>query len=169
MGYHKDMQKYVLVKFLEPIPEGAEFPASNWPLHITLAANFVVDAEGTDLLARLSSLLAQQKPVKAIAGDDEYFGPQKQVHVTVIEPSPELQSLHGNVVALLESVGAVFDGPRYIKESYRAHATVQLNARLHKGDAITIDELTLVDMLPGGDSNQRKVLQTFILNEVKEV
>lgn len=157
------MQKYVLVKFLEDITEGTEFLASKWPLHVTLASNFAVDWEGVDLSNKLAELLTKQEPVKTVAGDDEYFGPSRQIRVTTLEMTPELRSMHDSIVSLLESVGAVFDEPRYIKEGYRAHATVQLNARLRKGDAVTIDELTLVDMFPHDDIDQRKVLKTIKL------
>lgn len=96
------MQKYVIVTFLEPVSKGAEFSASKWPLHITLAPNFVVDWKGKNVSKKLSELLAKQKPVAAVAGDDEYFGPQKQTQVTVLNMSPELQSLHHNLISLLK-------------------------------------------------------------------
>lgn len=44
------MQKYVLVKLLEKIEEGAEFLARDWPLHVTLVANFSVEWESTGYL-----------------------------------------------------------------------------------------------------------------------
>lgn len=157
------MQKYVLVKLLEQMDEGTEFSASNWPLHVTLASNFVVDWETTGLFEKLSMLLAEREPVKAVAGSDEYFGPQKQVHVTLLEMSSELASLHNDIIALLKSVGAVFDEPRYLEAGYRAHSTVQRHARLHKGDAVNIDELTIIDMFPHNDINRRKVLRTIKL------
>lgn len=156
------MQKYVLVKFLENIDEGAEFSAANWPLHVTLASNFVVDWENTGLFEKLSALLAKQKPVPAIAGNDDHFGPQKQVHVTTLDMNPKLVALHEDIIAVLKSVGAVFDEPQYLEEGYRAHATVQSDTnRLRKDDAITIDEITIVDMFPRGDISQRKTLKTI--------
>lgn len=158
------MQKYVIVKFLEQVDEGTEFPASSWPLHITLASNFVVDWENTDLFEKLSALLAKRKPVEATVGEDEYFGPQKQVHVTLLEMNEELTSLHNDIVALLKGCDAVFDEPQYLEKGYRAHATVQQHTRLHKGDAVRIDELTIVDMFPRGDISRRKVLRTIKLS-----
>src|SRR6266852_980706 len=142
------MQKYVLVSLLEKMDEGTEFPATNWPLHVTLASNFVVDWERTNLLEKLSALLAGRKPIVTTAGDDEHFGPQKQVHVTLLEMSDELKSLHNDIIALLKSVGAVFDEPQYLEDGYRAHATVQRHVRLHKGDTVHINALTIVDMFP---------------------
>ncbi len=39
------MQKYCLVYLIEKLQEGDEFTAINyWPLHITIASNFIVDS-----------------------------------------------------------------------------------------------------------------------------
>lgn len=158
------MQKYVIVKFLEQVDQGTEFAASSWPLHVTLASNFVVDWESTGLIEKLSALLAKRDSVEAAVGDDEYFGPQKQVHVTLLEMSEELVSLHNDTITLLKECGAVFDEPQYLEEGYRAHATVQTHPRLHKGDTVRINELTIVDMFPLSDINRRKVLRTIKLS-----
>lgn len=158
------MQKYVLVSLLERMNEGTEFAATNWPLHVTLASNFVVDREATGLFEELSALLAERKPIVTTAGDDEHFGPQKQVHVTLLKMNEELKSLHNDIIFLLKNVGAVFDEPRYLEEGYRAHATVQSHARLHKGDMVHIDALTIVDMFPHNDISRRKLLETINLS-----
>jgi 2'-5' RNA ligase len=157
------MQKYVLVQLLEGMDEGTEFPATNWPLHVTLASNFIVDCENTNLLEKLSALLANRKPIKIIAGEDEYFGQQKHIQVMLLEMNAELASLHNDIVALLKSVGAVFDEPQYLEAGYRAHASVQRHVRLHKGDVVNIDELTIIDMFPHNDIQQRKVLRAIKL------
>src|SRR6266702_4605581 len=154
------MQKYVLVQLLEGRDEGTEFPATNWPLHVSLASNFIVDWENTNLFEKLSALLANRRPFETTIGDDEYFGPQKQVHVTLLNMNPELKSLHNDIIALLKSVGAVFDEPQYLEEGYRAHATVQRHKRLNEGSAVKIDKLTIIDMFPGDDISRRKILKT---------
>jgi hypothetical protein len=65
-------------------------------------------------------------------------------------------------MALLKRDGVVFDEPQYQEEGYRAHATMQAN-RLHKGDSVVIDELTVVDMFPNDDINYRRTMRTFKL------
>lgn len=159
------MQKYVLIKLLENMDEGTEFSAASWPLHVTLASNFVVDWEGANLFEKLSALLAERKSVEAAASDDDYFGPQKRIQVTLLDMNAALMSLHKDIITLLKSAGATFDEPQYLEDGYRAHATVQANSRLHKGDVIKIDELTVVDMYPHGDINRRKLLRAIRLSE----
>ncbi|HEX8389927.1 MAG TPA: 2'-5' RNA ligase family protein [Candidatus Saccharimonadales bacterium] len=158
------MQKYVLVKLLEKLDEGTIFLASEWPLHVTLVANFVVDWEATNLYEKLSSLLERHSSIQVTAGDDEYFGPDQSIRVTVLNMNNELKSFHNNLVSVLKNANAVFDEPRFLEEGYRAHATVQRELRLNKSDLVTIDELTIVDMFPEGDINKRKVLQTIKLS-----
>lgn len=157
------MQKYVLVKLLEKLEEGAEFPSSNWPLHVTIVANFAIDWNGNDITKKLQLLLAEQKPVKLIAGDDEYFGPQGNILVTVLNENDSLLSFHKKLVSLLKDSGGTFDEPQYLEDSYRAHATVQKDTRLEKGDHVLIDELSVIDMFPDEDINWRKLLKTIKL------
>lgn len=159
------MQKYVLVKFLEGVADELEFSVDAWPLHVTLAANFSVDWENTDLHSKLDALLARKAPIKVTAGHDEYFGPAKQTRVTVLHMTPALVSLHKDIFELLKQAGAIFDEPRYLNEGYRAHATVQAHRRLNEDDEILIDELTIVDMFPHNDISQRKILRTIKLTE----
>lgn len=155
------MQKYVFVKLLEKLDEGTVFPASHWPLHVTLVANFTVDWKTTDLHEKLSNVLAQQRPIQVTAGNDEYFGSEGKTRVTVLNMNDELKALHHVLVTVLKDANAVFDEQRYLEDGYRAHATVQRKIRLNEGDIVNIDELTVVDMFPGGDINQRKILQTI--------
>ncbi|HEU4966102.1 MAG TPA: 2'-5' RNA ligase family protein [Candidatus Saccharimonadales bacterium] len=156
-------QKYVIVQFLESVADGTEYDAKHWPLHVTLASNFVVDRRAVDLFGELAELASNECSVTTTAGDDDYFGPQKQVHVTALTMTLELQTLHNHIIGLLKNLGAVFDEPQFQEEGYRAHATVQANKRLYKGDTVTIDELTVVDMFPKNDVTRRRTMRTFRL------
>lgn len=158
-------QKYVIVKFLEPIADGSEFDAKHWPLHVTLASNFVIDRKAVRLFEELTELATSEKPVTTAASEDDYFGPEKQVHVTTLTMTPELQSLHSRIIALLKSLGAIFDEPQYQETGYRAHTTVQAEKRLHKGETVVVDELTVVDMLPHNDISRRKTMKTIKLSQ----
>jgi hypothetical protein len=53
-------------------------------LHVTLTANFVVNRKGVGWFEQLAELAVNQKPVITTASDDDYFGPQEQVHVTTL-------------------------------------------------------------------------------------
>lgn len=160
------MQKYCLVYLVEKLQEGDEFTAINyWPLHITIASNFIVDWEATNLFDNLTNALSHTRPVTITVGDDEYFGGERKIQVSVMEMTPELMSLHKTVINTLEQAGAIFDEPQYNNDGYRAHATVQKAHRLHKGDKVTINQVTIVDMFPHQDITKRRILQTIRLSD----
>ncbi len=157
------MQKYVLVSFLKPIDNGAEFMVGHWPLHTTLVANFALDLSGSQLPNKLTTLFAQHQPLQTIATEDDYFGPERQVHVTRLMRTPELASLHNQTVALIRNCHGVFDEPHYLEDGYKPHVTVQADGRVHAGDPVRISTITLVDMFPDGDIAKRRVMQAFRL------
>lgn len=152
------MQKYVIVQFLEDVPVGVEFNMSYWPLHVTLVANFAVNLPQNKIIEHFNHIVAQQKVCESIAAEDDYFGPEKQVHVMVLEPTNQLMDMHLNLVEYLKNLDAVFDEPKYLESGYRAHATIQKTQKLQLGDKVTINELSLVDMFPDQNIKNRKVL-----------
>ncbi len=156
-------QKYTIINLLEEMPEGAEFAASDWPLHVTIVDTYAVDWDNGNLRQKLATLAASCPTVTATGAHDEYFGPAQQTHVTILDMSQELIALHYSVVALLKTAGAVFNDPQYTEAGFRAHITVQPQARIHEGQPVTFNNLTIVDMFPGGDPYQRKVLNIFRL------
>lgn len=159
----KFTQKYAIITLLENLEEGAEYSSDSWPLHVTIADTFAVDWDNTNLLDKLSELVSKRMPVTAVVAHDEYFGPQRQTQVTILDMSKGLVALHYDIVALLKETGAVFNDPQYTEEGFRAHATVQPHARLHEGDVVTFDSITIIDMFPNSDPYRRKVLKTLKL------
>lgn len=133
----------------------------DWPLHVTLSPRFAVDIDQKHFLTDLSNLISKQNPVKTIVKKDASFGRDSQIHVSLLDLTPQLFKLHNDLLDLLESYGAVFDEPNYSRSGYKPHVTVQKSGRVFEGDIITIDSLTLVDMFPERDIKQRKILETY--------
>lgn len=157
------MQKYVIVQFLEDTPVGDEFDMSEWPLHVTLVANFAVNLPQNKVIEHFNHIVAQQCVCESKAAEDDYFGPEKQVHVTVLEPTKQLMDIHLNLIAYIKKLDAVFDEPKYLESGYRAHATIQKIQTLQLGDKVRIEELSLIDMFPGQNIKKRKVLSKLKL------
>jgi hypothetical protein len=157
------MQKYVLVSFLAPIEDGTEFMVGHWPLHTTLVSNFAVDLASHDIETKLAELFRRVPAFETVALQDDNFGPQGQVPVTLLDLTPEFAALHSAAVRLLQGQGAVFDEPQYLEAGFKPHVTVQTDGRVQQGDVIRIASVTLVDMFPGDDIQQRKVMRTFEL------
>ena len=157
-------QKYTIIQLLEDMPEDAEYSTNEWPLHVTIADTFAVDWQGGILLDELTELLARHKTVLSKASRDEYFGPKKETQVTLLDMSKDLLDLHNDLIDFLKKAGALFNDPQYLGSGFRAHATVQPHARLQAGDWVKFNELTLIDMFPGGDPYQRKLLKKMKLS-----
>lgn len=159
----KFTQKYAIVQLLEDLEDGYEYSSSNWPLHTTVADTFAVEWGKENLLGRLEALLNKHKSFRTKATDFEFFGPEKQVKVTLLRLNKELMELHDSVVHLLKSAGAIFNDPQFTETGYLPHATVQSHAYLEKGDTVTFTGLSLIDMFPNSDPYQRMVLKTMEL------
>ena len=143
--------------FFDPIAVSTEYEMMDWPLHITLADVFSLDVTG-EALDKLSDYLKGQKPVALRAAQDAVLG---TTNVTLIDKSPELQTLHLKIVDVLESSGVVFNNPEFTKEGFLPHATISANARLQEGDEKYISYVSIIDMFPNDDWRQRKVLRNF--------
>ncbi len=159
----KFTQKYCLVAFLEPVSDGAEFHYSSWPLHVTLADVFSVPLGKDELIALLDTVAPKLKAVTVTARDDTFLGSEKQVRVTLLEKNEDIAALHLQIVKELEKADAVFNDPQFTHDGFLPHVTVQHHARIHKNDLVSIKTVSLLDMFPGGDPHQRKVLKTWNL------
>lgn len=157
------MQKYVIVQFLDNVKPRFEFAGTNWPLHLTMVANFAVTARSDEIVANLKKIVSSQPCFTVTAGPDELFGANKDVLVTTMIMNDKIINLHNNMVAMLQKMDAVFDEPGYNKQGFRAHVTAQLSHRVDVGDDITINSLSLVDMFPNGDIGRRRVIETVML------
>lgn len=157
-------RKYVVVAFIDKVNERTDFFASEFPLHITIAGPFTTKMKEYKLLNNLAKILNNQDALVIVADHEENFGYNKETPVTVFEVNNDLVALNYDVVELLEHHGVNFVDPEYMKEGYRAHVTILPHTRrLHKGDIININNISVIDMAPGGNTSKRKVIKNFLL------
>ena len=151
-------QKYALVHFIPPIHLGTSFHMSDWPVHVTLADVFAVDRHGVGIDEKLARLLAKMEPAHTTARRDTTLG---TAPVVLLDRTAPLVALHTAIVDLLEENGATFNTPEFTKDGFLPHSTIQKSGRLHVGDTVVINSISLVDMFPDNDWEQRRVLATF--------
>lgn len=156
----KFSQKYAIASFPDILPDGYEFPASKWPLHVTLADVFAVNTGPDVLLGNLQSLHKTQHSLASRVTSDEFFGEDGSIHVRVLEKTGDLQLLHRTVVDILESYGVEFNSPQYTRDGFKPHVTVSSDASPEIGDNVTLGSLSIVDMYPNNDAYQRRVIGT---------
>ena len=155
----KFTQKYTIISLLDEKEEGYEYTSNNWPLHVTIADTFSIEMDYSKFINKLTRLAKTFKSVVAVGSHTEHFGPEKQVEVTILDASKELITLHYEVVKFLKTAGVKFNDPQYTESGFKAHATVQPHAKISIGDKIILSNLTLIDMYPNKDPDQRKILK----------
>ena len=152
------MPRLVIVLPLTPLEVGAGFAVAAWPLHVTVLAPFHTDASPADIGAALRSAVADQHPLDLIAGADELFGRRHDIPVSVLLPHPGLSRLHDAVVDAIRPFAADPAEPAFTGPNFRAHVTHKPPARLRPGDALTLTQVALVDMVPRAHAAGRTVL-----------
>lgn len=154
-------QKYTIIQLFEAMPEGTQFSMDSWPLHATIVDVFAIDWDVPTVIQNLQELLATHSQATSLAQDDAFFGPEKQTQVTLLQKTTSLVKLHYDVMERLEKGGLKLNSPQFAHGGFLPHVTVQKHARLNKGDQVTFDALTLIDMFPDDDPYQRRVLKTI--------
>lgn len=156
----KFSQKYAIVQLLEDVPEGTQFSATSWPLHVTIADTFAIDWGVQTMIERLTGLLSSRTPATSVVEGDRFFGDDGRVRVALLRKTADLVKLHQDVVGCLAQGGWLPNDPQYAKQGFLPHSTVQKHVRLNKGDKVTFNALTIIDMFPDEDSHQRKIVRT---------
>jgi hypothetical protein len=155
-------QKYVIAHFIKPVVPKYNFSCKEWPLHVTLLPNFVISDSIEILINNLEKISHSISPFSIQVADDENFGPNGEVLVSLIKPEAGILSLHSKLLDITKSYE--FDTPQYIGEGYKPHATKQINSQLISGEKFHIDNMTLVDMFPDNDIQRREIIKTFQFN-----
>ncbi len=158
---YKFTQKYTIIQLFEDRKEGYEFSSDTWPLHSTLVDVFAIDWSVNEMTNHLNGLLSTHKISTTTAIGIDYFGPQKQVQVTLLERTDNLVQLHNDVVNILKKGGLRLNDPQYAGDGFLPHATVQKHAKLNIGDKVIFNALSIVDMYPSGNPYERKILKTI--------
>jgi hypothetical protein len=153
-------QKWCIAAFFDELDDGYEFHRTEVPLHVTLAGVFAIDDTGTELFRKLQSLLSGIKSFEIHAGDTTRWGVKKEIQVVLIEKSSEMSKLLMQIYKFLIANGATFNQPEYEGPGHILHSTVQNSGRLHKGEVIQINKLSLVDMFPNNDGLRRRIVST---------
>ncbi len=159
----KFKQKWTLVCFLYDIEVNTEFSNKEWPLHITIACAgaFDIPLNSEEFITKLKPLISGYSPIETKTTSYEQFGTHK---VTLIDKTKELNSLHKDIISLIESLGGNCGQPEYILDNYRPHCTAQKSSNLQLDTNVTLDSISLVDMFPNSNGLKRKVTKNIYLN-----
>jgi 2'-5' RNA ligase len=135
------MYKYVIVSFLEEIPNGYIFNRNNWPLHLTIIRPFLSPDESDYFVEKLKFICSKNNRIQLTAKSEELFGLNKDIPVIELEMTGDLQNLHDEVKQVLKD-SIEFESALYA--DFRPHVTTQGNKSIKVGEDIMIDSLSLV-------------------------
>lgn len=151
-------QKYCLVQFTELVEDAYEFSRDAWPEHITLAGVFRLKSMAT--MADLGLIASKTPSFNSRVIDHDSFGYNgERVRVALLEKCENLILLHENMVKALKSSGADFKQPAPLGDKYRPHISETRKLDLKAiGYMVSFDRLSLVDLTPGGDKSNRRIV-----------
>lgn len=158
-------QKYAIVFFLKKNTVQAQFPASQWPLHLTFLGGINLPAASTDqFLASLEAYTKDLGPFFVLPSTRALYGPNQNIVAMSIVQSTMLRAMHEDFLEMVDKYGGTVDEPQYTHNNFIPHVTEQANDKVQEGVPFQITDYTLVDMNPDGDPNQRRVVKSYLLS-----
>ncbi|WP_460537604.1 2'-5' RNA ligase family protein [Humibacter ginsengiterrae] len=129
----------------EPLPEPVD--RSRWPVHVTIAGNFRVDAGSVDAIpSMLRSAAETIAEFQVKLGPPEQFGPGRDIPV-LLGAHASLDLLH---LFLATSLSGLPDfqpqDPQYWRRGYRPHASLGPAVDVHADETLPLRVLTLVSL-----------------------
>lgn len=155
-------QKYCLVNFLGDYDIGYEFDMKNWPLHVTLAGVFAINRLDSEIDRKLGYLASSINSFDIVADKESVLG---ITPVVLFQEILEITDLHFKLVELLETNGAIFNTPEFLKDGFIPHSTIQASSRIELEKTYSVSSISLVDMYPASNWQKRKVIGNYTLKD----
>lgn len=157
------MGKYGIATIFEDLEVGFEFSQDNIPLHLTHIDSFQIELGTDELTSLLSQALLQQAQFEIKATKDAYYGPDKNILVTEIELNPALLHLHSLIMKTLTENNATFKNPLFQNDGYSPHISAYGTRRVHSGDILTVEGLSIASKTSDADDAMTRVLAKIAL------
>lgn len=157
------MNNFGLATILENSKVGYQFSPDNIPLHLTHIDSFQTELNTSQLEDLLISTLAKESPFEVNAIKDAFYGPDKDILVTELVLTPQLQHFHTLLMNMLDEMGAVLKNPQYHRESFSPHISAYGARRINIGDKITIDQISFAQKVSTEADASTKILATVNL------
>jgi len=154
----KSLSNYCLVQFTGPALIGDEFTRNDWPEHVTLAGVFKTHTTHvTDGLASIAELTPSFD--SRVIGHDTFGYDEERVRVALLEKCGQLIAFHEGLVTSLRGLGVEFKQPTFLGSDYAPHVSETHRIGLRAiGSAVLFNQLSLVDLAPGGDRSNRLIV-----------
>lgn len=134
--------RYLIAYLLDDLPIGAKFKPS--ALHITTLPWFALETDEGPFLDWFYKHFDRVPAFMATVGEGKYFGPQKDVPVSIMEPERKFMQLHRLALSWFGEVGARWaEKDPYVGNDYTPHIAQRRGFVLEEGQNLLINTLTL--------------------------
>jgi len=157
------MKRYGIATLFETYPDGYEFTEANTPLHLTHVDVINIDLEPDTFVNSLSQFVQDKHSFDIMPTADTFFGPNKDIPVTVIKLDEALKSFHEGLISFLESKGATFDNPHFLKEGYRPHISAYGAHRVVLSKPISIKSISIGHKRTDIENPPNRIISTILL------
>lgn len=154
-------QKYTVVCFFEPQEKSSDFPASDWPLHVTILDTFKTAWQLVTLSKALGEIATTVSPFDTIATQEAMLGEGKDVPVKLLQLEGGMSALHSRLMSLVDEGSFVFNTPEFVGTGFLPHTSDQENNQIEVGKTYRLGSISLIDMFPNNDHLQREVVDTY--------
>ncbi|GAC1391620.1 MAG: hypothetical protein NVSMB46_04790 [Candidatus Saccharimonadales bacterium] len=155
--------RYGIATIFEEFPDGYKFSDDNTPLHLTHIDVLEIDINPESFVRGLREHLKNQFRFKVMPLKDTFFGPEKDIPVTLIEQSPKLMEYHSHLVQYLETKHAKFDNPQYLKDGYIPHISIYGIRRVAIGKPIIIKSISVGHKRTDVENPPNRIIATIPL------
>ena len=143
MSESKTKLRYWITFLLDDVPEGEKFQPGL--LHITIIPWFVADISEQDIIKSFKDNFSSIKRIDATIGGLKNFGENKEVAVSLVEPSAALLEIHKQALKWLEEINARWAVKNaYAGDEFKPHIRWRSEAKLQQSDILHLNSLTLV-------------------------
>jgi 8-oxo-dGTP diphosphatase len=152
------MAKHLYLFTLEVAPLKVGNVYDELPLHCTLMHRFWSELSVEELATKVGSLFAETTSLPLIVRERTMLGP-KQVSVSLLKPSDELEILNMQLFELLNGLQVEYTAPQWVGKGHVFHVTDHEDERLELGSTHTSKAAYLIEVV----DNQRIVRKKFEL------
>lgn len=151
------MPRFAVCAFVDQVEPGSEHPRGQLPLHVTLLGPFSTTAELEQIVGVVGGAIAGMAPIGIRVGDDELFGPNRDIEVSLLDDDAEVTDAHRLILDASRFIRARLDSPEYAGDGFRAHVTVLPDDRLERGEVHELDEIAIVEFGPEARRDIRRI------------
>jgi hypothetical protein len=157
------MHRYGIATLFENYPNGYEFTEANTPLHLTHIDVLEIKVSPQEFILKLQQHLLNQARFTVMPIADILLGPNKDIPVTIVELNSKLRAFHEELISFLESEGAIFVNPHFLKDGYSPHISIYGSRRVKIGQPINITSVSVGNKRGGIENPPNRIIATLPL------